>query len=116
VLPFGLLYFSVEYGMLIRMNLRTNDAHMCVAVLKNQLIHVYAKHYEGNAKLLIIRLIRYSFDGENLEIFPGTLLIIAPGLMLAQVVFIAFMSIEKKTVNIVLGSLLLTFTLLAKLV
>jgi hypothetical protein len=71
-----------------------------IAVIKNQLLHVYAKNYEGNAKLLIIRLVRYSFDG----------------LMLAQVVFIAFMAIATKTANIVLGSLLLTFTLIAKLV
>jgi hypothetical protein len=29
-----------------------------------QLIHVYAKNYEGNGRLILIRLVRYSLDGE----------------------------------------------------
>ena len=28
-----------------------------------QLIHVYAKNYEGNGQLLLIRIVRYSLDG-----------------------------------------------------
>jgi hypothetical protein len=28
-----------------------------------QLIHVYAKNYEGNGRLILIRLVRYSLDG-----------------------------------------------------
>ena len=33
------------------------------AVVKNQLLHVYAKNYEGNGKVLLIRMVRYSLDG-----------------------------------------------------
>jgi hypothetical protein len=31
-----------------------------------QLIHVYAKNYEGNGQLLLIRIVRYSLDGMGL--------------------------------------------------
>jgi hypothetical protein len=29
-----------------------------------KLLHVYAKNYEGNGRLILIRLVRYSLDGE----------------------------------------------------
>jgi hypothetical protein len=78
---------------------------------------VYAKHYEGNGKLLIIRLVRYSFDGMSfLKRCLSAFINVYLGLMLAQVVFIAYMSLEKITASIALGSLLLAFTILAKLV
>ena len=35
-----------------------------VAVIKNQLLHVYAKNYEGNGQNLLIRLVRFSLDGK----------------------------------------------------
>ncbi|GAV99949.1 DUF221-domain-containing protein [Lentinula edodes] len=82
VIPFGLLYFFVESG-----------------VVKNQLIHVYAKNYEGNGQLLLIRAIRYSLDG----------------LVLSQTVFLAYMVVLKKSVNIGLSAFLAVFTISVKI-
>ncbi|KAL0069815.1 hypothetical protein AAF712_003085 [Marasmius tenuissimus] len=82
VLPFGCIYFFVETG-----------------VMKNQLIHVYAKHYEGNGQLLLIRMIRYSLDG----------------LILAQAVFLAYMVVLKKEVNVGLAGFLIAFTAVVKI-
>ncbi|EPQ54451.1 hypothetical protein GLOTRDRAFT_121604 [Gloeophyllum trabeum ATCC 11539] len=83
VLPFGLLYFCVE-----------------VAVIRNQLIHVYARNYEGNGQTMLIRMIRYSLDG----------------LIFAQAVFMAYMTVLKKHVNIGLAAFLIVFTVIVKLV
>ncbi|TFK52586.1 hypothetical protein OE88DRAFT_1678721 [Heliocybe sulcata] len=83
VLPFGFLYFSVE-----------------VAVIRNQLIHVYAKNYEGNGQLMLIRMIRYSLDG----------------LVFSQAVFLAYMTVLKKHVNVGLAAFLIIFTVVVKLV
>lgn len=35
----------------------------------SQLLHVYAKNYEGNGIRLIIRIVRYSLDGTLLAFF-----------------------------------------------
>jgi len=35
-----------------------------LVVIKNQFLHVYAKNYEGNGQMILIRIIRYSLDGE----------------------------------------------------
>ncbi|KAH7915420.1 hypothetical protein BJ138DRAFT_1189738 [Hygrophoropsis aurantiaca] len=83
VIPFGLLYFTCES-----------------AVVKNQLLHVYAKNYEGNGQLLLIRMVRYSFDG----------------LILSQCVFLAYMVVLKKTVNVGLSAFLVIFTVFAKVI
>ena len=32
--------------------------------MPHQLLHVYAKHYEGNGQVLLIRIVRYSLDGK----------------------------------------------------
>ncbi|KAH9912692.1 uncharacterized protein BXZ73DRAFT_107327 [Epithele typhae] len=77
VIPFALVYFAVQ---------RT--------VIKNQLLHVYAKNYEGNGKLLLIRMVRYSLDG----------------LILSQVVFLAYMVVNKKTVNVAISAVLIIVT------
>ncbi|TFK40830.1 hypothetical protein BDQ12DRAFT_721445 [Crucibulum laeve] len=82
VLPFGTLYFFVQSG-----------------VMKNQLIHVYAKNYEGNGQLLLIRMVRYSLDG----------------LVLSQAVFLAYMVVLKKSANVGLAAFLIVFTVLIKL-
>ncbi|PCH40020.1 hypothetical protein WOLCODRAFT_116507 [Wolfiporia cocos MD-104 SS10] len=82
VIPFGLIYFSVQ-----------------TAVIKNQLLHVYAKNYEGNGQAILIRLIRYTLDG----------------LILAQVVFLAYMVVLKKTVNVAVSAILIILTTAAKL-
>lgn len=83
VVPFGLIYFVVE-----------------TAVIKNQFIHVYAKNYECNGRILLIRMVRYSLDG----------------LMFSQFVFLAYMAVLKKTVNLALAAVLFIITLAVKLV
>lgn len=83
VIPFGLIYFSVE-----------------TAVIKNQLLHVYAKNYECNGQILLIRILRYSLDG----------------LMLSQFVFLAYMAVLRITVNVALSGFLFVFTAIVKVI
>lgn len=82
VLPFGTLYFFVQTG-----------------IVKNQLLHVYAKNYEANGQVILIRILRYSLDG----------------LILTQAVFLAYMVVLKKTVNVGLSACLIILTTLTKL-
>ncbi|KAF5369353.1 hypothetical protein D9758_002763 [Tetrapyrgos nigripes] len=82
VIPFGAFYFFIEAG-----------------VIKNQLIHIYAKNYEGNGQLILIRIIRYSLDG----------------LILSQAVFLAYMVVLKKSVNVGLAAFLIVFTVFVKI-
>ncbi|KAH9159491.1 hypothetical protein EDB89DRAFT_2048781 [Lactarius sanguifluus] len=82
VIPFGLIYFSIE-----------------TVVIKNQFLHVYAKHYEGNGQIILIRIIRYSLDG----------------LMLAQAVFLAYMAVLRKEINLALTAVLIVSTALTKI-
>ncbi|PPR04094.1 hypothetical protein CVT24_010667 [Panaeolus cyanescens] len=82
VLPFGTLYFFIQSG-----------------VVKNQLIHVYAKNYEGDGRILMIRMVRYSLDG----------------LVLSQAVFLAYMVVLKKTANVGLAAFLIVVTTITKL-
>ncbi|THH23170.1 hypothetical protein EUX98_g8009 [Antrodiella citrinella] len=82
VIPFGFLYFCVE-----------------IIVIRNQLLHVYAKNYEGNGQNLLIRLVRYSLDG----------------LVLSQVVFMAYMVVLKKTANVAVSAILILLTAMAKM-
>ncbi|KAG1751153.1 hypothetical protein EDB19DRAFT_1675660 [Suillus lakei] len=79
VIPFGLIYFSVE-----------------TAVVKNQLLHVYAKNYECNGQILLIRILRYSLD--------------------AQFVFLAYMAVLRITVNVALSGFLFVFTAIVKII
>ncbi|KAJ7600700.1 hypothetical protein C8J56DRAFT_911019 [Mycena floridula] len=83
VIPFAAIYFFIESG-----------------VIKNQLLHVYAKNYEGNGKLILIRIVRYSLDG----------------LILSQTVFLAYMVVLKKTVNVGLSAVLIIITAAVKLI
>ncbi|KAJ7069743.1 hypothetical protein C8F01DRAFT_526127 [Mycena amicta] len=82
VIPFGAFYFFIEAG-----------------VVKNQLIHIYAKNYEGNGQTILIRMVRYSLDG----------------LILAQAVFMVYMIVLKKSVNVGLAAFLVLFTSVTKL-
>ncbi|CCL99716.1 uncharacterized protein FIBRA_01738 [Fibroporia radiculosa] len=82
VIPFAFIYFCVG-----------------AVVIKNQLLHVYAKTYEGNGQTILIRLIRYSCDG----------------LILSQVVFMAYMVVLKITANVVVSAILIVLTASAKL-
>ncbi|KIM43405.1 hypothetical protein M413DRAFT_69962 [Hebeloma cylindrosporum] len=82
VLPFGSLYFFIQSG-----------------VVKNQLIHVCAKNYEADGRLLLIRIVRYTLDG----------------LILSQAVFLAYMVVLKKTINVGLAAFLIVFTAVVKL-
>ncbi|KAI6044833.1 hypothetical protein EDC04DRAFT_3105614 [Pisolithus marmoratus] len=83
VVPFGLIYFTVE-----------------TVVIKNQFLHVYAKNYECNGQILLIRMVRYSLDG----------------VMFSQFVFLAYMGVLKKTVNLALAAVLFIFTVAVKLI
>ncbi|KAF7298976.1 CBM1 domain-containing protein [Mycena indigotica] len=83
VIPFGAFYFFIEAG-----------------VVKNQLIHIYAKNYEGNGQTLLIRMVRYSLDG----------------LIFSQAVFMVYMIVLKKSVNLGLAAFLLVFTAVTKLI
>ncbi|KAI6114009.1 hypothetical protein F5141DRAFT_1195070 [Pisolithus sp. B1] len=83
VVPFGLIYFTVE-----------------TVVVKNQFLHVYAKNYECNGQILLIRMVRYSLDG----------------LMFSQFVFLAYMAVLKKTVNLALAAVLFIITAAVKII
>ncbi|KJA17998.1 hypothetical protein HYPSUDRAFT_45721 [Hypholoma sublateritium FD-334 SS-4] len=83
VLPFGTFYFFIQSG-----------------IVKNQLIHVYAKNYEGDGRVLVIRMVRYSLDG----------------LVLSQAVFLAYMVVLKKSANVGLSAFLIVFTVIVKLI
>ncbi|KAH9950604.1 DUF221-domain-containing protein [Amylocystis lapponica] len=82
VIPFGLVYFGVQ-----------------ATVIKNQLLHVYAKNYEANGQIILIRLIRYSLDGT----------------ILSQAVFLAYMVVVKKTVNVAVTAVLIGLTAFVKM-
>ncbi|KAF9077786.1 hypothetical protein BDP27DRAFT_1311677 [Rhodocollybia butyracea] len=87
VIPFVILGASHEF------------ANVVSGVVKNHLIHVYAKNYEGNGQVILIRAIRYSLDG----------------LVLAQTVFLAYMVVLKKSVNVGLSAFLMVFTIVVKI-
>ncbi|KAJ7212056.1 hypothetical protein GGX14DRAFT_621525 [Mycena pura] len=82
VIPFGAFYFFIEAG-----------------VVKNQLLHVYAKNYEGNGQTILVRMVRYSLDA----------------LILSQTVFMAYMIVLKKNANVGLAAFLVVFTSIVKL-
>lgn len=82
VLPFGMIYFFINSG-----------------VIKNQLFHVYAKNYEQNGQVLLIRMVRYSLDGT----------------ILSQVVFTAYMSVIRKPINVGFSALMVVLTVISKL-
>ncbi|VDC00686.1 unnamed protein product [Peniophora sp. CBMAI 1063] len=82
VIPFAWIYYMVDS-----------------TVIKNQLLHVYAKVYEQNGKVILIRLVRYSLDG----------------LILLDVVFVAYMAVLKIKVNVALAAVLIAVTVFVKL-
>lgn len=67
VLPFGTLYFFVQTGVM------KNQVHpsflLSLFLIVNgssfQFIHVYSKNFEGDGKILLIRIVRYSLDGQS---------------------------------------------------
>ncbi|KAF8517159.1 hypothetical protein BU17DRAFT_50176 [Hysterangium stoloniferum] len=82
VIPFAFVYFSVES-----------------VIVKHQLIHVYAKTYENNGQLILIRIMRYSLDA----------------LLLAHVIFLAFLLVLKETSEAAVTGILLGLTFITKL-
>jgi hypothetical protein len=99
------------------------------------LIHVYAKHYEANGHLILIRVVRYSLDGDYLHALIGLMLIALrrfdpqssqyailrkfrnPCLNLEsyQAVFLAYMVVLKKGVNVGLAAVLIVLTSIIKI-
>ena len=63
VMPFGLIYFTVEKSANLCATLVKSIADTILVVIKNQFLHVYAKDYEENGQRILIRIIRYSLDG-----------------------------------------------------
>jgi hypothetical protein len=63
VIPFGFIYFCVVSNV-VRNQVSTILSFSPVVNPVLQLIHVYAKSYEGNGRVILIRLVRYSLDGK----------------------------------------------------
>ncbi|QRV88635.1 tranport-associated late exocytosis protein [Ceratobasidium sp. AG-Ba] len=83
VIPFALIYYSVAN-----------------VVFRNQLLHVYARRfYEGNGKMITIRVLRYSMDG----------------LALAHVVFLAFNLLNYNRARAGISGTLLGITIILKI-
>ncbi|KAF8480584.1 hypothetical protein JB92DRAFT_3102097 [Gautieria morchelliformis] len=82
VIPFAWLYFSVQS-----------------VIVKHQLVHVYAKTYDNNGQIILIRVVRYSLDG----------------LILAHVVFLAFLLFLRETPEAALTGVLLGLTVITKI-
>ncbi|CAE6413902.1 unnamed protein product [Rhizoctonia solani] len=83
VIPFGLIYYSVAN-----------------VVFRNQLLRVYARRfYEGNGKMLTIRVLRYSMDG----------------LALSHIVFLAFNLLNYSRARAGISGTLFGVTILLKI-
>ncbi|KAH7335584.1 hypothetical protein B0J17DRAFT_670686 [Rhizoctonia solani] len=83
VIPFGLIYYSVAN-----------------VVFRNQLLRVYARRfYEGNGKVLTVRVLRYSMDG----------------LALSHIVFLAFNLLNYNRARAGISGALFGLTLILKL-
>jgi hypothetical protein len=117
VLPFGTLYFFVQTGVM------KNQVHLSrllfFLLMTNappfQFIHVYSKNFEGDGKILLIRIVRYSLDGQLslVNIFTHRSHI-SSGLVLSQAIFLAYMVVLRKSVNAGLAAFLIVFTVLVK--
>ncbi|KAG8682198.1 hypothetical protein FRC08_015129, partial [Ceratobasidium sp. 394] len=83
VIPFALIYYSVAN-----------------VVFRNQLLHVYARRfYEGNGKVITVRVLRYSLDG----------------LALSHVVFLAFNLLNYNKARAGISGTMLGVTLILKI-
>ncbi|KAG8795439.1 hypothetical protein FRC12_014602 [Ceratobasidium sp. 428] len=83
VIPFALIYYSVAN-----------------VVFRNQLLHVYARRfYEGNGKMITIRVLRYSMDG----------------LALSHVVFMAFNLLNYNKARAGISGTMLGVTIILKI-
>ena len=66
--------------------------------------------------MLLIRIVRYSLDGKViLDWCVRWVLIAPPGLVFSQVVFLAYMVVNKYTANIVFASVLIVCTVVVKI-
>ena len=64
VIPFGLIYFCVAFAVVKN---QVSASYFLLEMVFDyflQLIHVYAKNYEGSGRHILIRLVRYSLDGK----------------------------------------------------
>ncbi|KAG8746196.1 hypothetical protein FRC10_005712 [Ceratobasidium sp. 414] len=83
VIPFALIYYSVAN-----------------VVFRNQLLHVYARRfYEGNGKVITVRVLRYSMDG----------------LALSHVVFLAFNLLNYNKARAGISGAMLGVTVISKM-
>ena len=81
-----------------------------------QLLHVYAKNYEANGQVLLIRMVRYSLDGLVLGQVRYRILKRTGAQHVPQAVFIAYMVVLKKSSNFICAAILMCFTVAIKLV
>jgi hypothetical protein len=66
VIPFGFLYFCVEAAVVKnQVGFATCLPRLVLDRFHLQLLHVYAKNYEGDGRVILIRLVRYSLDGNH---------------------------------------------------
>lgn len=72
---------------------------VAAVIIKNQLLHVYSKKYENDGKIILIRIVRYSLDG----------------VMLAQVVLMAFMILQQRYPQAAFLALFIAVTATVKL-
>ncbi|KAK7048413.1 CBM1 domain-containing protein [Favolaschia claudopus] len=99
VIPFGAIYFFIEAGVVKNQVSCRYEYFFMFLRSMIQLIHVYAKNYELNGQVIMVRIARYSLDG----------------LILSQAVFMAYMIVLKKTANVALAAILVVFTATVKL-
>jgi len=64
-----------------------------------KLIHVYAKNYEAEGSLILVRIIRYTLDG----------------FVLAQIIFLGFCAVVKKEIHVAFSAVLIAGTIVTKL-
>lgn len=77
---------------------------------------MYAKNYEANGSLLLIRLGRYSLDGLILaQVSAEGLSVFSWGLTLFKVVFLGFLAVVKKEVHVGLTAVMIVATILSKI-
>jgi hypothetical protein len=99
VIPFTMTYFMIDYSMIQSYIRGVQELTFTPVIIRNQLIHVYAKPYEGQGRNLLIRFTRYSMDG----------------LILAEVVLFAFLLLNRKIPHAVFMVILMVGSIVAKL-
>ncbi|KAH0586243.1 hypothetical protein H2248_007495 [Termitomyces sp. 'cryptogamus'] len=114
--------FHIFHSQLITALTRIPDADVLLAYDLGHsifiLIHVYAKNYENNGKVILIRIVRYSLDGlllaqANTNLHDSSCICLT---LIHQAIFLTYMVVLKKSANVGLAAFLILFTAVVKLV